>query len=58
MKRIEPKQTTETKSQGKSGLSNTSYQDTVLGGLPEKRNKDQIAAANSPAGHRNPKAIR
>jgi hypothetical protein len=53
---IAPKQTKETQNTGKSGLVNTAYRDQALGGMPEKRNKDQIFAENSPK--TNPKAIR
>lgn len=57
-KPIAPKMTSESRDTGKSGFTNTAYRDTVLGGIPEKRNKDQIEKANSPAAHLNPKAIR
>lgn len=56
--RVAPKQTSESQGLGKSGFTNTAYRDQVLGGVPEKRTKDQIEKANSPAGHLNPKAIR
>lgn len=32
----------------KSGFVNTAYASGPLGGIPEKRDKDQIAKANSP----------
>ena len=37
------------KSDGKSGMSNKSYRDEALGGLPTKKDKDAIANANDPA---------
>jgi hypothetical protein len=33
---------------GPSGFTNTSYRDQVLGGLPPKKNKDQIEKETQP----------
>jgi len=37
------------KSDGKSGMSNKSYRDEALGGLPAKKDKEAIERANDPS---------